>query len=61
MDKEIEYEISSEFFDSFRVRVKRGKVVWTNDHSHPVGTDWKSLSEFYKTRHYKCEIKEVKQ
>lgn len=60
MDKEIEYEISSEHFDSFRVKVKKGKVIWTSDRSHPNGADWMSLKAYYQTRQYKVEIKEIK-
>ena len=58
-EKETEWEISSEYFPAFRVKVKKGRVIWASDRSHPVGTDWTSLKAFYQTRQYKCEIKEV--
>lgn len=55
------YEISSEFFDSFKVKIRQGKVVWCSDQSHPYGTDWKALKESYENKiNYKCEVNEVK-
>jgi hypothetical protein len=45
-----EYEVASEmeFFESFNVRVQKGKVIWCSDRSHPVGSDWAALSNYFK-------------
>lgn len=54
------YEISCEFFDSFQVKIRKGKVLWCSDQSHPVGTDWKSLKDSYENKiNYKCYVKEI--
>lgn len=55
------YEISSDFFDSFQVRINKGTVVWCSDNSHPAGTNWKSLKEHYENKIVKCYVKEVKE
>lgn len=57
------YEISSAdgYFEPFRVRVKKGKVVESSDQSHAAGADFKSLKEYYESRQYKCIVKEVKE
>ena len=55
------FEVSSEFWNSFRVVIRKGKVIECSDQSHPMGTDWKQLQEHYKTRPYEVEIKEVKE
>lgn len=55
------WEISSDFFDSFRVTVRKGKVIHCSDRSHPAGTDWKALKTHYENKIYPCEVKEVKE
>lgn len=54
-----QYEVSSEHFNAFTVSVHKGKVIHCSDDSHPQGSDFKSLKEYYETRQYKCEVKEV--
>lgn len=53
------YEISSEFFDSFKVKIRKGKLIWCSDDSHPVGCDWKSLRDHYESKIVKCYVKEI--
>ena len=55
-----EYEISSEEFPSFKIKVVKGKVIECSDFSHPVGADYNSLKTYYESRRYKCEVKEIK-
>jgi hypothetical protein len=55
------WEISSVEFESFRVSVRKGKLIWCSDRSHPRGTNFESLKAFYESRPYKCEVKEVKE
>lgn len=58
----ITYEISSEYFEPFRVTIRKGQLIWCSDGSHPVGCNWKALKESYENKiHYKCEIKEWKE
>lgn len=55
------YEISCEYFDSFRVKIRKGKVIWCSDRSIPEGSDWKSLRESYENKvNYKMNINEIK-
>lgn len=60
-EKETIFEIRHSDFDCFKVKVRKGKVVWCSDQSHPHGADWESLKTFYGSRPYEVEIKEVKE
>ena len=61
IEPDIIYEISSEYFDSFKMTVRKGRVIWCSDDSHPVGSDWKSLKEHYENKQIKCYVNEWKE
>lgn len=59
---DITYEISSDYFEPFKVSVRKGIVAWCSDSSHPLGTNWKALKESYENKiNYKCYVKEIKE